>query len=408
MIPRLGCVAGVELGSTKICAVVAAARSGRPDTDPVEILGLGVTRSSGMSGSAVTNLEAATRSVRKAMAQAEAMAGREVETVFASIPGASVKASQSKGVVPVCGAEITAAHVRRVQEVGRTVPIPPGHELLHTMCQEYVVDGREGVQDPVGMTATRLESDMCIVTADRATCGDLSKVVDGAGYLPEELVMAPLASSLAVLDNSERESGVILVEVGGAHTDVLVFGRHRILHAASLPWGGASVTRDIARGLGVHEEEAGRIKQEYGAARRADVEPAAMVEVPGPSREGVRRVSRELLAHIIEQRLDEILGLVHTEVGRAGLLDRAGGVVLTGGGVSLVGTDELAKSVFDLPVRVGVPELRITGMTEGIALPSYATAVGLALYGVARTPAGMLAGTGRAIARVGGWLRAFF
>ncbi len=409
MIQGVGSIAGVDIGSTKTCAVIAAISLGREPNEPLELLGVGIARSEGMNGSAVTNLEAATRAVRTAVGQAEAMAGREVETTYVGVPSACVETSRSKGVVAVSGAEISAAHVKRVQEVGRAVPVPPGRELIHALCQEYAVDGRGGVQDPVGMIATRLESDMCIVTAEATACRDLSKVVDRAGYRPEELVMAPLATSLAVIDDSERDAGVALVEVGGASTDLLVYGGRRILHAATLPWGGAAVTRDIARGLGVPEEEAARLKQRFGAARRAAVESKEQIDVSGPSHGGARRVSRELLAHIIEQRLDEILGLVYEELEEAGVLGRLGaGVVLVGGGVSLPHTDDLARSVFNLPVRIGVPTLGVTGVVDHASTPAHATAVGLTLYGAARTRSGGFVGATRAIARVGGWLRDLF
>ncbi|MCG8466874.1 MAG: cell division protein FtsA [Gemmatimonadetes bacterium] len=399
----------MDIGSTKTCAVIAEVRPGREPDEPLPILGVGVARAEGMKGPSVTNLEAAIGSVRDALGRAETMCGREVETSYVGVPSAYIETSRSRGVVAVSGAEVTASHVKRVQEVGRAVPVRPGFELIHALCQEYSVDGRGGIQDPIGMMATRLESDVCIVTADSTACRDLSKVVDRSGYRPEELVMAPLASSLAVIDDADREAGVALVEVGGASTDVIVYVGRRLLHAATLPWGGSSVTRDIARGLGVPEEEAGRLKQRFGNARRSEVEPKEQLDVSGPGHGAGRRVSRELLAHIIEQRLDEILGLVYEELDEAGVLDRlGGGIVLTGGGASLPSTDDLARSVFNLPVRIGVPSAGITGTVESVASPSHATAVGLAMYGAAQHRSGGFAGATRALARVGGWLREFF
>jgi len=408
MIQGVG-IAGVDIGSTKTCAVIVEAHPGREPHEPLPVLGVGEARAEGMRGSAVTNLEAAIGSVRAALSQAEAMAGREVETAYVGVPSTYVETSRSRGVVAVSGAEVTNSHVKRVQEVGRAVPVRPGFELIHALCQEYSVDGRGGIQDPVGMIATRLESDVCIVTADSTACRDLTKVVDRSGYRPEELVMAALASSLSVIEDSEREAGVALVEIGGAGTDVLVYAGCRVLHAATLPWGGSTVTRDIARGLGVPEEEADRLKQRFGNARRSEVDAKEQLDVSGPSHGAGRRVSRELLAHIIEQRLDEILGLVYEELEEAGALDQLGaGIVLTGGGASLPATDDLARSVFNLPVRLGVPGSGITGAVESVARPEHSTAVGLALYGAAQHRSGGFAGATRAIARVGGWLREFF
>ena len=409
MIQGVGSIAGVDIGSTKTCAVIADARPGREPDEPLTLLGVGLSPSEGMNRSTVTNVEAATQVVRTAVRQAEAMAGCEIETTYIAIPSACTETSRSRGVVAVSGAEVTPAHVKRVQEVGQAVPVLPGRKLIHALCQEYSVDGRGGIQNPVGMVATRLESDIYIVTADSTVSRDLSKVVDRSGYRPEELVMAPLATALAVLNDAEREAGVALIEIGGASTDVLVYERRRLLHAATLPWGGSVVTRDIARGLGVTEEKASRLKQRFGTARRDAVDAKEQIDVSGPGYGAGRRVSRELLAHIIEQRLDEIFGLVYEEVEEAGVLDRlAAGVVLSGGGVSLPHTEELARSVFNLPVRIGVPALGIAGIVENVCTPAHATAVGLALYGAARSRSGVFMGATRAVARVGGWLREFF
>ncbi len=409
MIHGLGTVVGVDIGSTKTCAVIAESRPGRGPEEPLTVLGAGISRAEGMNGPAVTNLEAATRSVRAAVQQAETMAQREAESAFISVPAAYIDISRSRGVVAVSGAEIGSGHVKRVQEVGQAVPVPPDRQLIHALCEGYCVDGRGGIQDPAGMVATRLEADVCIVTAESAACRDLAKVVDRAGYRPEEFVLSPLASGLALLGDAEREAGVALVEVGGASTDVLVYAGGRLEHVATLPWGGSAVTRDIARGLGVPEDEAARLKEEYGSAQRSAVDPKEQLDVSGPSLGSGRRVSRELLAHIIEQRLDEILGLVYEELEEAGVLDRLGaGIVLAGGGVCMTRTVELARSVFNLPVRFGVPGAGLAGATRAIATPVCATGVGLALYGSLQQRNGGFAGASRALARVGDWLRDFF
>jgi cell division protein FtsA len=402
-------LAGLDIGSSQTCAVIAEASQGHDPSDPLEIIGVGAVGSEGMNGATITHLEAATRSVRRAIQQAEVMAGREVESIYVGVPGPHVQISRSRGVVAVSGAEITAGHVKRVQEVGQAVPISPDRDLIHAICQEYAVDGRDGIQDPVGMVATRLESDVCIVTAESTVCRDLSKAVDRAGYRPEELVMSPLASGLAVLGDIDREAGVALVVLGGASTDLLVYVSRRLRHVASIPWGSASVTRDIARGLGVPEEEANRLKGRYGVARRSAVDPKEHLDVSGASLGSNRRVSRELLAHIVEQRLDEVLGLVYEELEREDLLDRLGaGVVLTGCGADLPETDELARSVFNLPVRLGVPGRGLAGTTEALKEAGFTTSAGLALFGNLRRRSGGWTGATRAISRVGEWLRDFF
>ncbi len=409
MIQGAGSLVGLDIGSSKTCVVIAERSEGSAGKEILSILGVGIVPSSGMNGPAITNLEAATRAVREAFRQAEAMAGREVEGAYVAVPGAYVHTARSRGVVPVSGAEISAQHVRRVREVGQAVPVPPDRQLIHALCQDYDVDGREGIEDPVGMMATRLEAEVCIVTADATVCRDLAKVVDRAGYRPHEFVMAPLASGLALLEASEREAGVALVEMGAAATDVLVYEGRRLLLAATIPWGGAAVTRDIARGLGIPEDEAARLKEAFGCARRNAVDSKEQLDVSGPSQGAGRRVSRELLAHIIEQRSDEILGLVYEELEASDLLGRLGcGVVLTGGGAMVPEMGDLARAVFNLPVRVGAPGARVTGAREAAASPVCATAVGLAHYGSLQRQGGGLAGATRALARVGGWLRDFF
>lgn len=403
---------GLDVGSTKTCAVLAEASPGGNGTDrpePLRILGVGVSPTEGMQRGVVTNLEATTESILEAAREAELVAGREVESAYVGIAGVHAEIARSSGVVAVGGAEIGEADVRRVQEVGRTVAMAPGRELLHAIPQEYVVDGRRGVQDPVGMTATRLESEICIVTAASPACRELRKAVDRAGYRPEELVLEPLASSLAVLDDRERREGVALVELGGASTDLVVFRAEQIQRVRSFPWGSSTVTSDIAKGLGVSAEEAGRLKERHGSALRGRVDPAEKLEVPGPGGGPPRQVSRELLAHIIEQRLDEILGLIYDDLEEAGLLGSLGaGIVLTGGGSAVPGALELARGAFNLPVRSGEPRPGLTGLTDAARRPRYATGVGLALYGGAREPPGGLAAATRVLSRLAEWLRDFF
>lgn len=409
MIGSIGTLVGLDVGSSLTRAVLVEAQSGREGPEPLHVLGVGVVPSRGMTATAITHLKAATGAVRESIQQAELMAGREAESVYVGVPGFHAQTARSRGVVAVSGAEITAGHVKRVQEVGRAVPVPPDRELIHALCQEYSVDGRDGILDPVGMVATRLEADVSIITAESSVCRDLAKAVDRAGYRPEELVLAPLASALATLDDAERAAGVALIEVGGASTDFIVYENGRLIHLGSLRWGGASVTRDIARGLGVPEEEASRLKERFGSAKRDTVDPQDQLEVSGPSAGAARRVSRELLAHIIEQRLDEILGLVYEELAERELLGRLGaGIVLTGGSAAIAETEALARSVFNLPVRIGEPGPEMTGAAHAVSDPGLTTGVGLAMYGSLRRRNAGLAGATRAIVRVGQWLREFF
>lgn len=401
---------GLDVGSTKTCAVLVETRgSGNGADRPLRVLGIGTAPAGGMAGAAVTDLEATVDSIRVSVREAELTAGREVESAYVGIAGLHAAVSRSSGVVAVGGAEVDGEDVRRVEEVGRAVVLAPDRELLHAIPQEYVVDGRAGIRDPLGMTATRLESEVCIVTAASTVCRELRKAVDRAGWRPEELVLQPLASGLAVLRDSEREEGVALVEVGGDATDLVVFRSHKIRHVRTLPWGANAVTSDIAKGLGVSVEEACRLKERFGVARRDGVDPAERIDVSDRSPGAGRKISRELLAHIIEQRVDEIFGLVHDELEEEGLLEGLGaGVVLTGGGIALPRSLELARSVFNLPVRLGEPGEGIDGLADAVRRPRCATAVGLAMYGSAREPRGSLAGASRVLGRIAEFLKDFF
>lgn len=403
--PRI--VASLDVGSTKTCAVILESAGDGEGRD--RVLGVGLAATEGVRSDDVTDMEATTRSIREAMREAEMMAGLEVREAYVGLAGRHVRVADSSGVVAVSGDEVTGSDVERVHEVGRAVVIPPDRELLHAIPQEYRVDGRPGIQAPVGMAGTRLEVEICLVTASSAACGDLRRAVDRAGYAVDELVLESLASSVAVLREREREAGVALVEIGGSATDVAVFEGEKVRSLTSLRWGGQTVTNDIVKGLGVPVDEAERLKREHGAARTGGVDPSERLEVPGPSPGTRRTVSRELLAHIIEQRMDEILGLVYDDLAEQGLLDSLqAGVVLTGGGAALSGVVELAQEVFNLPVRLGEPGTELGGFADAVVRPKFATAVGLALYGEMRDRRRTGLGTGRVLARVTDWFREFF
>ena len=403
-------ITGLDVGSSRTNAVIVEIESAwSPDEDAVRVLGVGSEPTEGVKNRIVTNIEAATESIRGALHEAEQMAGQEVQTVYVGLTGSHVEVSRSTGVVAVPGDEVTPADVERLHEVASAVVIPPDRELLHAVPQDYSVDGRGGIQDPRGMSATRLESEVFIVTAGAVPCRNLRKAVDRAGFRVEELMLSPLASGLAVLDDSDREAGVALIEIGGSSTEIVVFQDERLRLIASLPWGSDTVSGDIVKGLGVSLVDAERLKREYGVARTRSVDPSEHLELKGPTPGNTRQVSRELLAHIIEQRMDEIFGLVYDEFEERGFLgELSAGVVLTGGGASLEGTVELAQDVFNMPASLGAPGRCLTGLVEAVQQPDCATAVGLALYGRERDRdrSGKLAG--RALARVTDWLKDFF
>lgn len=405
--PRI--VAGLDVGSTKTCAVIVDPCNGPGEGCRPEVLGVGTAVTEGVRNRTVANIEAATESIRAALRDAEQMAGVEVSGVFAGVGGDHISIDRSIGVTAISGREIMPRDIENVHEVAQAVALPPDREILHVIPQDYMVDGRSGIQDPTGMQAIRLESEVCIISAGAVVCQNLRKAIDRAGYQVEELVLTPLASSLAVLSENSRIAGTALIEIGGASTEVLVFKDERLRLARTIPWGAATVSNDIVKGLGVPLEEAEILKAQYGSAQTRRVDPTEKLEISGPTPGGRRQVSRELLAHIIEQRLDEILGLVFDELDARDLLDDLPvGVVLTGGGVQLDGVVELAQEVFNMPVAKGLPGSGLDGIVEAIRKPECASAVGLALYGTNRR---LDAGAGpvlRALGRVGGWIREFF
>jgi cell division protein FtsA len=405
-------VAGLDIGSTKTCAVIAEVTPVARGNPGVRILGVGQARTGGMRREVVTDLEGTTESVRKAMKEAELMAGVTIDRAFVGVAGEYIHARTSNGVVAVGGNEISAADVKRVHEVARAVVVPADREVLHVLPQEYIVDHQHGIRDPVGMAGTRLEADVYIITSALAATQNLRKAVSRAGYRIEATIHEPLATAQAVLNDDERDVGVALVDIGASTTELAVFIDGKVRHLASIPWGSGTVTNDLAKGLSVTYAEAEKAKEKHGVAFAQLVDPRATIELPGPGPGTVREVALELIAHIIEQRLDEILGLVQREISSVDDGDKLGaGAVLTGGGASLTGAVEVAQHVFGMPARIGVPGEGLTGLADTVRKPQFATATGLTRMGAALSvaPGGLGAGFGESMAaRLVSWLKEFF
>ena len=409
-------VCGLDIGTTKTCAVIAEIGGELPRTAEARILGVGTSRTSGMRRGVVRDIDEATRSVREALAAAERMAGFKVEGAYVGIAGEHVRAITSPGVVNVTAPEIRQSDVDRVIEVARAVVLPPDSEILHTLPQEYLVDRQRGISDPTGMTGTRLEVDVFIVTMSSSVAQNLRKSVERAGYNVTGFVLEPLAASYATLSEDEKELGVALVELGGGSTDLAIFHDGKFRHVGTFGFAGAHITSDIAQGLSVTQADAEVLKEKYGLAYEPLVDPAEMIELPGPAGQGPRQVQRELLAHIIHMRLEEILSMVSREIEREGYVGKlAAGVVLTGGTAQMRGVVELAREVFAMPVRVGQPGRALSGsLIDAVERPRFSTAAGLALYGMQEQVKGVAhAGAGtvtvdRILGSVRRWLTEFF
>jgi cell division protein FtsA len=378
-------IAGLDIGSAKTTVVIAEAVGDIGRQPSIKVLGVGQARTTGLRRGIVSDIEETTRSIKKAVEDAERMAGVKIDSIYAGIAGEHVRAMISKGIVAVNGDEISKSDVSRANEVARAQPIPQDRELLHAIPQEYTVDKNQGIRDPIGMIGTRLETEMYLVTIGSSPAMNLRKSVERAGYRVKELVLEPLASALAVISEDEKELGVVLVEMGAGTTDVALFHEGKIRHLATIAFGGNAVTNDIVQGIGVTQSDAERLKERFGSAYEPMVDPEEIIELPGTAAQGERHVSREVLSHIIHQRVDEIFSLVQSEIERVGYVSRlSGGVVVTGGAAAMEGISALATDVFGTGVRIGTPVEHVGGLSDSVDAPRFSTVVGLALYGANR------------------------
>jgi cell division protein FtsA len=408
---RSNLIAGLDIGTTNTCAVI-----GEVITDPrrpgLTILGVGQARTGGLRGDMVTNIDEMTESVRAAMKEAELMAGVTVDRVYAGIGGDHVRATNSMGVVAISDDEVAADDVERVHIVARAVALPPDREMVHAIPQEYRVDTQGGIKDPLGMAGVRLEAEVFLVTCQVTASANIRKAVNRAGYRVQEMVLEPLAGARAVLTEDEKEVGVAMIEIGGSTTDVAAYYEGKVQHVSILPFGGGTLTTDLVRGLSIPYTEARRAKERYGIALTQMVDPRETVELPGPAPGQTRAVARELIAHILEQRLDELFGIVQQDLEERDLMDRLGaGIVLTGGTAAIPGLVELAQQIFACPVRLGVPGEGLGGLADSVGRPRFTVASGLALWGAdrfAETGRGASTMTSGVLTKLGTWLKEFF
>ena len=372
-------VVGLDIGTSKICAVV-----GEMTERGLEIIGVGTHPSQGLRKGVVINIEATVNSLKKAVEEASLMAGCEIHTVFTSISGGHIKGFNSHGIVAVKNKEVMPRDLERVIDAAKAVAIPMDREVLHVLPQDYIIDDQDGIRDPLGMSGVRLEAKVHIVTGAVTSAQNIVKCCNRAGLNVAEIVLSPLAAAEAVLADEERELGVALVDVGGGTTDIAVYHDGTVKHTAVVPIGGNHITNDIATGLRTAFNDAERIKQRHGFARASMVTGAERVEVPCVAGKAAGTVSRQILCEIIEPRLDEIFELVQKEIAKSGYEGAlASGIVATGGSMLLAGAVEMADRSFGLPVRLGTPA-GVGGLMDIVNSPTHAAAVGLALHGIKR------------------------
>lgn len=372
-------VAGLDIGTTKIGAIIAEI-----DGDLPTIVGVGTSPSEGLRRGVVVNLEKTVRSIQAAIEEAERMAGVEVDEVYAGIAGDHIRSINGRGVVAVAGPhnEITQADIRRVIDAAKAVALPIDREILHILPQEFIVDEQDGIKDPIGMSGVRLEAEVHIVTGAITSAQNIYRSIGRANMRVMDLVLEPLASSYAVLGEDEKELGVIVMDLGGGTTDIAMFYEGCIRHTSVVGLGGKNVTNDLALGLRTPVENAEAIKVQYGCCIHSEKDREETIEVPGVGGRPPRRISKAYLVDIIQPRMEEIFNLAYSEIKKSNYVHlMTAGVVLTGGGSMLKGTVELAEEIFDMPVKLGVPN-GFNGLRDLVRSPMHATGVGLVHYGL--------------------------
>jgi cell division protein FtsA len=370
---------GLDVGTSKVCAIVGEI----VEDNGVDVVGIGVAESRGIRRGVIVNLEAAVESIKKAVEEAELMAGVEIDAVHLSMAGPHIKGFNSRGVIAVAGKsrEITRDDVRRAIEAAKAVSLPAGREILHVLPQDFVVDEQDGIGAPVGMTGARLEVNVHIVTSSATATQNIVSCVNRAGVGVIDTVIEQIAAAEAVLTPDEKELGVALVDIGGGTTDIAIFERGSLWHTAVIGVGGDHFTSDIAVGLRMPIPDAEKLKRKCGCALSAMVEEDETMDVASVGGRRPRVMARRILSEILQPRAEEIFHLVWDEIRRAGYEKSLNsGIVLTGGGAILEGMPEIAEQIFDLPIRRGAPA-GVGGLADHVGSPSFATPVGLVLYG---------------------------
>lgn len=369
-------IVGLDIGTTKITAVV-----GEMLDDEINVIGVGSHPSTGLRKGSVVNIESTVDSIRKAVEEAELMAGCDISSVYVGIAGNHIKGFNSHGIIAIKGREIMESDVERVIDAAKAVAIPTDREILHVIPQEFIVDDMESIQNPVGMTAIRLEAKIHIVTGAVSSARNIVKCCNKAGLEVCDMVLESLASGQAVLTDEEKELGCLLADMGGGTTDLALFKDNNVKFIYELTVGGHNLTNDISIGLRTPLPEAEKIKIEHGTCVPQNVRSGATIEVPAVGGRAPKKLSKGILAEILEPRVDEIFSLLKKEIFSNGLENSfPAGFVLTGGSVVLNGISEIAESVFNVPVRIGEPD-KIGGLKDIVKNPAYATGVGLVIFG---------------------------
>jgi len=372
-------IVGLDIGTSKIACIVAEVTA----EGKLEVVGAGMTESSGMKKGMVVNIDATVGAIQQALQEAELMADCKITTVYTGIAGGHIRSSNAHGMIKIKEKEVVHTDILRAIETASSISMPGDQQILHILEQEFSIDGQEGIKKPLGMSGMRLEVEIHIVTGAVSAVQNILKCIHRCGLEVNEMILQPLASSKAVLADDEKELGVCLIDIGGGTTDVAIFTNGAIRHTAVIPIAGDQITNDIAMALRTPTKDAEDIKIKYGCALR-QLANDAPIEVPGVGERSSRMLSRQTLAEVIEPRIEELYSLVQTELRRSGYEDLlSSGIVITGGSSAMQGMVELAEEIFHLPVRLGLPR-NIGGLSAVVKTPRYATGVGLLVYGLER------------------------
>lgn len=372
-------IVGLDVGTTKICTVICELN----EAGGLDVVGVGSSESKGLRKGVVVNLDGAVAAIKKSVEEAERAAGTAVESVFVGLSGGHIKSFNSRGAVAVLAhsREIGREDIRRVIETAKAVSLPSDREIVHVLPQEFVVDGQDGIGDPLGLLGTRMEVSCHIVTSSTTAAQNIVTAVNRSGIIVVDTVLQQLASAESTLTSDDKELGVAVVDIGGGTTDLAIYIQGAIRHTSILPLGGDQITNDIAVGLRTSIPEAEKIKHQQGCTLSTLIAEDITFEVSSVGGRPAKSISKRILCEIIQPRVEEIVILIQEEIKQAGFEKLLGaGVVVTGGTAQLEGIVELTEAIFDLPVRQGIP-VGLEQMDGVLVTPTYSTAIGLVLYG---------------------------
>lgn len=364
----------LDIGTSKVLALIGEVQ----DDNEIHIVGLGQSVSRGLRAGMVTNIDATVQAIRQAVNEAELMADTKITHVTTGIAGNHIRSLNSQGVVKIKDGEVTQADIDRAIETAKAVNIPPDHKILHAVVQDYIIDTQLGVREPIGMSGVRLDTRVHIITGASTAVQNIQKCIERCGLKVDEVMLQPLASGQAVLTEDEKDLGVCVIDIGGGTTDIAVYTNGAIRHTSVIPVAGDLITKDLSQALRTPHDAAEYIKIHYGVVSPEMEGLDEMIEVPSVGDRKPRQVSRKVLAIVIRERIREILEVVASELRKSGFPKEVltSGIVLTGGTSMLSGIEELAEEVFELPVRIGIPQ-EMGGVSERVRTPRYSTVIGL-------------------------------